>query len=258
VIDKFRLKLSGSGIKCKNKTTKKSKDFRNMPFIIIGHERSGTSLLAGLIKCCGVDIGKNLLGASIYNRKGHFEEKSVLHFHERLLRKSRSSLINVPTKVKIDEIWRDEVAMEIVRGAYEGNRPWGWKDPRTILFIRKWLGIFPNAIVVLVIRHPYCVFRSLNTRNKRNVQQSMDPWYEVHRRIIDIVPSFKVFLIDDIVKNPGIVVDFMKTKIKITSDAKEKCKRFVDKNLYHHKSIESIPPKISQIWNYLKQMAHME
>lgn len=228
------------------------KNCENKPFIIIGHERSGTSLIAGLVQCCGVNIGNNLLGASKFNVKGHFEEKSILHFHERMLRKCKKNLIDIPANNNIDQVWNPKEAANIVNKAYNRSLPWGWKDPRTILFIRRWLVMFPEAIVLLVIRHPSCVALSLKARNNRDIHNSVDTWMVVHRKIIDMVPRFNVFLYDDLVTSPDIIARFLRSKMKVASNAEGKCHKLLDKNLCHHKSSGLMAPNVNQIWDYLK------
>jgi hypothetical protein len=41
---------------------------------------------------------------------------------------------------------------------------WGWKDPRTCLTHRVWEEVFPTARWLHILRHPYDVARSLQTR----------------------------------------------------------------------------------------------
>jgi hypothetical protein len=37
---------------------------------------------------------------------------------------------------------------------------WGWKDPRTILFIDFWLELLPKARLIIPIRHPLGIYTS--------------------------------------------------------------------------------------------------
>ncbi len=54
--------------------------------IIIGMHRSGTSLTASLLQSAGLHIGRNLMGPSEGNVKGHFENLDFFEFHRQVLR----------------------------------------------------------------------------------------------------------------------------------------------------------------------------
>jgi hypothetical protein len=43
---------------------------------------------------------------------------------------------------------------------------WGWKEPRTTLFARIWLRLFPDAHVLDVVRHPLSVALSIRQRDR--------------------------------------------------------------------------------------------
>lgn len=48
-----------------------------------------------------------------------------------------------------------------------GKLIWGWKDPRTTLFISSWLEVFPEAKVLHIVRHPLDCAISLHKRELR-------------------------------------------------------------------------------------------
>ena len=41
---------------------------------------------------------------------------------------------------------------------------WGWKEPRTTLFAPAWLQVFPEALLIDVVRHPLAVAMSIQAR----------------------------------------------------------------------------------------------
>jgi hypothetical protein len=47
------------------------------------------------------------------------------------------------------------------------DRPWGWKDPRTILTLPLWLRLFPSARLVYIIRNGVDVAKSLMVRERK-------------------------------------------------------------------------------------------
>jgi hypothetical protein len=140
------------------------------PLVLTGMHRSGTSLVARLFIEAGIDFGSDLLGSAEHNRAGHFEDRDFLSFHERVLiarDPSKRMLWLPPPDLGWSETERDQAA-EIVR-ARAGRAPWGWKDPRTVLFLDAWRELLPNATFCLLFRDPAQVVSSLSRRRDRNL-----------------------------------------------------------------------------------------
>ena len=59
-----------------------------MPFCVIGMHRSGTSLVANLLGAGGVYLGepKELMPASVDNRRGYWENLRFVEMNDRILR----------------------------------------------------------------------------------------------------------------------------------------------------------------------------
>jgi hypothetical protein len=45
-----------------------------------------------------------------------------------------------------------------------GDRPWGWKDPRTTLFLEPWKSLIPDLRILALLRPPRLVVNSLCAR----------------------------------------------------------------------------------------------
>jgi hypothetical protein len=69
---------------------------------------------------------------------------------------------------------------------------WGWKDPRTTLFCREWLTIFPEARVLHVVRHPLDAAMSLKDRELRGRCDGTTPIAELGelQRCVEIVAEY--------------------------------------------------------------------
>ncbi len=135
--------------------------------------RSGTSLVASAIRAGGVDVGSDLLGADAGNPRGHFEDRDFVRLHEEML-------------VAAGETWltgRAHPVTDIPPALVERARSlvaarsrldvWGWKDPRTLLFLELWDEILPEPGYLFVYRHPVDVALSLA---RRGVELRSNPW----------------------------------------------------------------------------------
>lgn len=56
------------------------------------------------------------------------------------------------------------------RSLFKIAEPWGWKDPRNTFTLPIWLGLFPRARVIHIMRHGVDVAQSLRKRHKGAAQ----------------------------------------------------------------------------------------
>jgi hypothetical protein len=124
--------------------------------------RSGTSLLARFLHCSDIDLGDDLIGAKKSNIYGHYEDVGFVEFHSKVLRREFGHPMWVPAPAKFLEEDRNE-ALKLI--ATREHKPrWGWKDPRTSLFLEFWRDLLPDAQFLFVMRDPSLVVDSLSRR----------------------------------------------------------------------------------------------
>lgn len=138
---------------------------------ITGMHRSGTSLTASWLESCGLAIHDgNLMGSSTGNPKGHFEDQDFVDIHSSVIRldNRRSNGWKVFAEKSLsftdDQLARAHV---LVRERNEKYSVWGWKDPRTVLFLDQWKEHVPELKVLFVWRPCSEVVDSLIERSKR-------------------------------------------------------------------------------------------
>ena len=134
--------------------------------IITGMHRSGTSLVANLLRHAGVNIGQELIGPDDGNRYGYFEDVDFNEFHERILGRFNQGYL-VQNAAALGDLRAKEIkeARQLIRKR-RNRKLWGFKDPRTCLFLDFWRGLLPQAGYVFVYRHPLEVVLSLLRRGK--------------------------------------------------------------------------------------------
>ena len=156
--------------------------------VVCGMHRSGTSLVTSILKRAGLHVGDRLDAGEVGNPHGHFEDLAFRGFHEDMLAASGHSCFT------IDDALRpamDSPAGLLARRLVEerAHLPlWGWKDPRTCLFLDFWDALLPAASYLFLYRHPVDVALSLCRRNTdREIAE--DPslafrCWEVYNRLI--------------------------------------------------------------------------
>jgi hypothetical protein len=135
------------------------------PLIVTGMHRSGTSLAASILHAAGAHMGDDLAPANRWNKRGYYEDVDFLEFHRTILRAAglsdRGWTLQCPITVATDLVEQAR-ALSSLKCAY--GRTWGWKDPRTTLFLDLWHELFPDAQFVFVFRFPWLVIDSLFRR----------------------------------------------------------------------------------------------
>jgi len=141
---------------------------------LTGMHRSGTSLMGNFLHHCGISMGKELIGAARGNRFGHFEDAEFVSFHSELLNRRRCHMYTPARNLEFTE-QEARQALALVEQRRTEFKHWGWKDPRTTLFLHSWQRILPEARYILLYRSPYSVIDSL-LRRATDRRLKLAPW----------------------------------------------------------------------------------
>src|SRR5690349_20762927 len=141
-----------------------------MPVVIAGMHRSGTSMVTRLLNLCGLYLGKegDFFSNAESNPEGFWENVNFQKINNEILTsfggewdippafevgwEKSPHLISISNNAKliIKEISRQPV--------------WGWKDPRNSLTLPFWKRLVPDLKIVICLRNPFEVYRSLSER----------------------------------------------------------------------------------------------
>lgn len=153
--------------------------------LVVGMHRSGTSATAGVLHHAGVDFGERLLPGRADNPKGFFEHEEVWQVHEDLLRRLGSSwddLRPLPASWTTADACQDaRQRIQALLSQEFGSAPCvGIKDPRLSRLFPLWHDVLRDASfdvrVVLAVRHPFEVARSLVARDGLSPSHALGLW----------------------------------------------------------------------------------
>ncbi len=192
--------------------------------IITGMHRSGTSLTASLLQSAGLDVGQRLLMENESNPKGHYEDLDFVNFHEDVLDAQGLNPAGwtLERSIPISELLKPRVESLLAQNA--GKPLWGWKDPRTVLFLDFWRQTIPDAKFLFVHRQPWEVMDSLFRRGNptfiKNPNFALEVWHHYNQLILEFYQEFPdrslLLSLDTITQNPQFLTQIVADKLNIS------------------------------------------
>ncbi|SMC03918.1 Sulfotransferase family protein [Sulfobacillus thermosulfidooxidans DSM 9293] len=250
--------------------------------VVLGMHRSGTSVIAAGLRVLGVDWGRDdeFLPLATDNPKGHFEWADVVYWHEVLLAvlgRRWNDWAALPPE------WLDQPSVQavaetmtaLVRQRFGEHTLWGFKDPRTCLFVPLWERIFSRLDVVpnyvVVIRHPLSVAYSLQRRDGMTLAEGLQLWM---RYVMDSLQSTHgarrvIVDYDDWLADPIGILERVARMLDLAWPPDPRlvstyCNEFVDENLRHDKrswtdmaSSPDVPPYVATTYATLVQASRV-
>lgn len=174
---------------------------KSVPLCITGMHRSGTSLTTSWFARCGLYVGEDLGPANQSNPKGHFEDQEFVLFQAnavgRVYPSSFGWKVTEPKFLRFNEI-EEQQAREFLDKKSAEHQYWGWKDPRSVLFLEHWREISPETKFFLVWRSYVDVVESLLKRakvqnidlTKVSLSQSIRIWAAYNRLVVEFKKQY--------------------------------------------------------------------
>jgi hypothetical protein len=128
--------------------------------------RSGTSLITNWLFHCGLQVGEKLVGAGDGNEEGHYEDIEFLRMHEEIFAANgypTTGLIH-NKQIHVSE-YQLEKLKAILKVKEQHFDQWGWKEPRTCLFLDTYAQLLPDAKYLVIMRDHASVVNSLLKRD---------------------------------------------------------------------------------------------
>jgi hypothetical protein len=138
---------------------------------VLGMHRSGTSLVAGVLRQLGVDLGpdEEFLPPDPNNQSGYFELADVVEINDEILAHHGGSWDEPPELPpgweQSDQLaqFRDRARNALGR-RFAASREWAWKDPRTCITLPFWQRVVSGLRYVICVRNPVDIAHSLRSR----------------------------------------------------------------------------------------------
>ncbi|MEL6787566.1 MAG: glycosyltransferase [Cyanobacteria bacterium J06607_15] len=239
----------------------------NSVIIITGMHRSGTSLTASLLQSAGVYLGDRLMSADSGNAKGYFEDWDFVELHQQILTSQSLNSAGWTTQSEIEILSQYQAAAQELLATRQQQKIWGWKDPRTTLFLDFWLEQIPYAKYVFVYRSPWEVLDSLFRRGDAIFAQDPDfaltQWCHYNQAILDFSQRHPeqclLFEIDQIVADTQSMVNLINRKwdmqLQPPEALYEKPLLKTENNSGHPALVSQFFPQAINLYQQLQQQA---
>ena len=237
--------------------------------IVTGMHRSGTSLTASLLQSAGINLGDRLMGEGLGNAKGHFEDLDFVDFHQNVLQSQGISVAGWTEHNKIKVQPQYLAGAKALISARKDLSIWGWKDPRTTLFLDFWSRLIPDAKYLFVYRSPWEVLDSLFRRGdvifRTNPNFAVVQWCNYNQAVLDFYqryPEQSVLIdINSIIQSGDRFVDLINQKFGLNLQSPESLYReslFTSNIDYHRQAlITKFFPDAVELYEQLQQQASL-
>jgi tetratricopeptide (TPR) repeat protein len=135
--------------------------------VVTGFHRSATSVVASYLLNAGLNMGEDLMGASINNAKGHFEDWDAVQLHDQFLASSGTNWqFHNECQLQTDM----KQLQQYVQQRSRKSDHWGVKDPRACLFLNDWHEVLQEkGQYLFTVRHWSSCIESLLNRESRDL-----------------------------------------------------------------------------------------
>ena len=134
---------------------------RQSPIIILGVDRSGTSLVGNIVHHWGAYGGDYtfLSEGDNGNPRGYWEYEGLGPFIRNFMRDAgvdfwHPSFVDIITKMGVNPLYRD-VGLSLLSKMEEERKIWFWKEPALSFLLPFWKQIWGSATYIITVRNPY-------------------------------------------------------------------------------------------------------
>lgn len=121
-------------------------------------------------------MGDDLIGPTYGNPRGHYENRDFVDLQQSWIEANGFEFVlPVDAELKLSEADLNK-AKNLIERHRSTNSVWGWKDPRSVLFLDTWRQLLPDCVVIIMLRPWRQVIHSLLRRDRRQEASAPKSW----------------------------------------------------------------------------------
>ncbi len=220
-----------------------------MGLYVVGMHRSGTSAITEALAALPFDLpdAEQMVGGNDSNPRGHWEVLALTEFNQMLLERSGATwfaptteALNEMPRLSQPEIGLDSEALRVFGNAFQSTR-WLFKDPRVSLTMPFWRHVLAPSPVVLVLRDPMAIARSLRARDQFSLPFALALWERYLRSVVESLHGMTVHVTTfaGVAAGGQPVIELVEFAAKsldvaVPLDIEEQIHQVIDPSLRHH------------------------
>lgn len=214
--------------------------------LVLGMHRSGTSALSGVIQLMGAYLGKNMMPANPYNKKGHFESLDFYYLNDKIMKSigtNWNDLKDVDARLAdIPKAIYEELTYSVLENINDTDKIFSLKDPRVSILLPIYQKFAQENDIqlyyVVIKRDPNEIALSLRNRDGMSLEKGVK-LSEKHFNCIDkYTPDDKIEMtFDELLNNTDQIIQQIINyipELNINDNIKSKIQTFLDKKMKHH------------------------
>ncbi len=222
---------------------------------VAGSHRSGTSMVTRILNLCGVFLGEEnkLMPAHPDNPHGYWENLDFVNLNKALLERIGGGWDFLPAT--LPENWVETFELTdlfqmatAVLEQFNNYNLWGWKDPRNSLTLPFWKQLLLDIKVVIPVRNPIAVARSLRRRNGMSIAAGLNLWLLYNQRVLaDTSPDKRIITpYEKYFKEPQLEVNRISRflGVALSDDEMERIVNVISPNLNRNSAVELQLPDV--------------
>jgi hypothetical protein len=175
--------------------------------VVLGLARSGTSVVTGILKVLGVDMGPSVDDQA--NPRGSHEDLDFAHLHREIFERAGAGTgyWNPPPRQAILALapQLESAIRGLLEKKSQGKSVWGWKHTRTLLTYELFLPHLVNPQFVLVFRNALATALS-SVEHTRKFQNPLD--FTQALKLVHFYHGEMMRFLDDHANVPTLLVSY--------------------------------------------------
>lgn len=233
--------------------------------IILGMHRSGTSLVARVVKYKNFNCPNLNSKKDKTNKYGHYESSYAIKINDALLKCHGGNWFSIPKILKSQNVFKKieerffRIKLCIYLKKMSRDSPWFIKDPRMILTFNYWAEYFfdQRILKVCVFRNPNSVICSLMKRDNMDPFLARKLWKQYNLNLLKIINCNKNYILvdyDDLLVNPQKYSNLINNYL---GEKKISISNYIDETLNHgNNSFNFLDSECEMIYQQLKQISN--
>src|SRR5579864_5579210 len=224
--------------------------------LVMGMHRSGTSCVTRVLSLMGASLGPVDSRWVPGSDELHWESSEVIWINDEILARTGGTWQTPPTQVRAS--WRDYVRCRQLLWQFAGSATAVLKDPRMMLTYPVWRAVLPTHRLVVCLRHPVAVGRSLARRDGMTLSQGLRLWSDYSQRLLDHLDHAPQVHWVNFDEGAAGVQELVRSVSGVWGlEATSEALNFYRAETHHHRDPEELPADVARVYEALMERARV-